>query len=79
MWIGHLAKGVDPHDIWCWPGCGSCHRGLQHFIGEPAFWHGRLKIFDPPRFILETYSLVSVCPRTVAFAREVYSERYPNV
>ena len=79
----HLRMGTQtgmkqtPHDFWLWPGEDYCHLGLQHrTLGEKTFWHVRLGILDPHRFILETYALKSPCPKTVTLAREEYTVRY---
>ena len=51
--------------------------GLQHkALGEKTFWHVRLGIVDPHRFILENYALKSPCEKTITLAREEYTVRY---
>lgn len=67
----------QPDDIWIWPGDFKCHQQLQHMIGEKTFWHGRMGLADPHRFILMTYALRSPCPRTVTEALTEFARRYP--
>lgn len=76
MWTGHNKGGATPDDFWMWPGCPRCHRGIQHQIGEPAFWNGRLGIIDPPHFVLVHFALLSPCPKTVIAGRAELERRY---